>query len=174
MSKIYLPKVVRPIDLAQYSPEMAAAIAAPADGQPTAKQIWMWANPTETRKQEYRALQFRIDELLGMMKKNADQMVANKDARDKAVREGSQVPTDVPLPYKAEDLEVWMKEASRKANEWWAEMWSQHADPATHWTPEEVGDLGTACAESDPGFWEWIHHECWKLIHDYRAQAKKS
>ncbi len=53
---------------------------------------------------------------------------------------------------------------------WYAECWSQHADPATHWTADEVGEL----VKGNPDFYVWAVRRTLALITEYQAQEKKA
>ena len=53
-----------------------------------------------------------------------------------------------------------------------AELWSQHADPATHWTAAEV----TALANNDanPALYGWLTGRTIRQIQNYRAGLRKN
>lgn len=55
-------------------------------------------------------------------------------------------------------------------NEWYAVMWSQAAEPETHWTGREVLDL----QEKDPALLAWMIRETWDRRSEHISKKKKS
>ena len=51
---------------------------------------------------------------------------------------------------------------------------SQHSDPATHWTLEELQQLSEGAKETDPAFWWWFHNRILHEIQSHRMQLKKA
>jgi len=63
------------------------------------------------------------------------------------------------------------KEAAGQAlMSWYAECWSQHADPATHWTLDEVSVI----VKGDPNFYIWAVRRSLSMIAAYESEAKKA
>jgi hypothetical protein len=56
--------------------------------------------------------------------------------------------------------------------DWYARLWSQHPDPATHWTADEVRELGAS--ETDPGLYAWLTNQAVGLVNAHRERAKKN
>lgn len=56
--------------------------------------------------------------------------------------------------------------------QWYAEIWSKHADAGTHWTPQDVRDL--AINDTDPGLDDWLRGQTWELIAAHRTGEKKA
>lgn len=57
-------------------------------------------------------------------------------------------------------------------SELFAELWSQHADPATHWTPAEV--LEVANSEANPALYGWLTGRTIAAIGGYRSGFRKN
>ena len=53
---------------------------------------------------------------------------------------------------------------------WYAECWSQHPDPATHWTVDEVSIV----VKEQPDFYLWTIRRTFALIAQYQAEQKKA
>jgi hypothetical protein len=56
---------------------------------------------------------------------------------------------------------------------WFAMIWSQGSDPATHWTPAEVRQLKEQTAGNDPQFFGWLCSKTIAMIGEHRNQQKK-
>jgi hypothetical protein len=57
----------------------------------------------------------------------------------------------------------------RALNAWYARLWSQAADPETHWTVDELEQIG----EENPRLFEWLCISSWALIERHRDDVKK-
>lgn len=57
-------------------------------------------------------------------------------------------------------------------DEMYAEAWSQHADPATHWSAEDVRAL--IAHETDPALFVWLARRTREEIEAHRAGEKKA
>lgn len=125
MPKINIPVLVRPIDLADYAPELAGGT------------VHVWVNPTRDVVEERRKIFAEIGELL---KVEAEQRDDAWSARD--------------------------DELGQRSVAWYARVWSQHPDPETHWTPEEVNALSEH--ETDPGLYRWLIARTIALMEDHR------
>lgn len=130
MPKINIPVLVRPIDLADYAPELAGGT------------VYVWVNPTRDVIEERRNIFAEIGELLKV----------EAEKRDDA--------------WRARDDEL-----GRRSVAWYARIWSRHADPATHWTPEEVNQLSEH--ETDPGLYRWLIARTIALMEDHRQGVAK-
>ena len=53
--------------------------------------------------------------------------------------------------------------------EWYAQQWSQHSDPAQHWTAQELEALQT----NDPALLAWLIDATWQAIGAHRFKKKK-
>ncbi len=54
-----------------------------------------------------------------------------------------------------------------------AELWSQGSDPETHWTKDELIQLGMETAETDPELWRWLRGRTFEMIGEHRRLEKK-
>lgn len=163
MAKIKLPRAVRPVDLGAYSPEMREALEQAKNEGRSDKPLYMWVNPTSSKLRLFSALRTRIDENSRMLAENAEYLKQSDRPAD--AMEG--------LPHPPALIRKNVEDVERQVHVWWADIWSQ-GPSGTHWTPEEVKEFSDQCTEKDPGFWEWIHRECWRMVADYRARAKKA
>jgi hypothetical protein len=57
---------------------------------------------------------------------------------------------------------------------WLAEIWSQGADPARHFTVEQVGQLSDHLADTDPKCWAWLVQSTISLIESHREGNRKN
>jgi|PlaIllAssembly_1097288.scaffolds.fasta_scaffold191627_1 hypothetical protein len=172
MAKINIPRVVRPVDLGAYSPEMRTALEEAKASGGSSKPLYMWVNPTLGRLQTFGALMARYDECVRMQAGNA-KYVERKRKENEGLPPAQQIDVLAGLPYPTDLIQTSADDIARQLNVWWADIWS-HGPEGTHWTPEEIEELHAQCRENDPGFWEWIHAECWRMVHDYRDRAKKA
>lgn len=108
--------------------------------------VWAWVNPPARRIEDFNDLREQIADL--------------KDGLPKAAPDA--------IPAMSAD----MRTASDAVTAWYAEIWSQHADPATHWTPAEVAAL--AASDTDPALGRWLFQRTWDAIADHRAGEKKA
>lgn len=54
-----------------------------------------------------------------------------------------------------------------------AELWSQCSDPETHWTKDELVQLGMETMETDPALWPWLRNRTLEMISEHRRLEKK-
>ena len=54
---------------------------------------------------------------------------------------------------------------------WYARLWSQGTDAATHWTADETRQL--ALLDTDPALYSWLTTRSWELIGEHRSREKK-
>lgn len=108
--------------------------------------VWVWVNPTRAFRQEYDALTTRRETANAALS-------AAKPSDD--------------LTALAEELSAVGLGLAR----WYAQLWSQHPDAATHWTPEDVTQL--ANNEDNPALYGWLCRQAWRLIREYRAGQEK-
>ena len=105
--------------------------------------VWVWVNPPARMIDEMQALR----------------------ARSVVVRDQLQT-----IP--ASDLAPEIKAISADVSRWYAAIWSQHADPATHWTAEDV--LALDGSETDPALGGWLKGRTWDAINAHRSAQKKA
>lgn len=55
---------------------------------------------------------------------------------------------------------------------WFARLWSQHADLATHWTVEQI--QAVAESDTDPALWVWMQNKSIAMIQAHRSAARKN
>ena len=65
-------------------------------------------------------------------------------------------------------------EISEFYNGFWSQIWSQHKDKSTHWSPEDVREFNRQCQEIDPGLYDFATSMSFALMGDYlRTNRKK-
>lgn len=135
--KFNVPKIVRPVALTDYAPELTHD-----DGTPAVVQVW--ANPPAALLTRHRELSQRGQTALAALKADGDKAaaVAELNAIGAALA----------------DL--------------FAELWSQHADPATHWTAEDVTEL--ANSDANPALYGWLTRRTLAVIGEYRGALRKN
>ncbi len=109
----------------------------------------MWVNPPRARILEWQSIRARVAAL---------------------VEEAQGTPSEDPVVLE-ERGRRWLA-ANEEIAAWWSQMWSQHADGATHWTPSEVKELVTHLSDRDPEAWRWLLDTCLRLIYHYREEKK--
>lgn len=113
------------------------------DGTPAV--IHVWVNPPREFIQRHEELRRQRKELRTAIEKAEGEAILPL-ARELAVADSE-----------------WVK--------WYAELWSQHRDPQTHWTPESVQVVFGA--ESDPLLYEFLITESVGLINAHRTGNQK-
>lgn len=73
----------------------------------------------------------------------------------------------------AEDREAILRQLGDERMAWFAELWSQ-GDGETHWTVEEVRALVDETTETDPGLFQWMTAQSFRMIKEHRDNAKKA
>lgn len=53
---------------------------------------------------------------------------------------------------------------------WLAEIWSQHAEPETHFSVEDVKALANASIDQEPELYAWLIGQTMKLIAEHRKK----
>jgi len=140
-----IPKIIRPITLTDYAPEMVHDDG-PDAGKPSA--VYVWVNPPAlllTRHGELRAQASRAN-------KQLTTAASDKAALSAVAQELSSVGGGLAPLY--------------------AELWSQHADAQTHWTTQDVLDL--ANNEANPALFGWLTSRTIMAISDHRAGLRKN
>lgn len=57
---------------------------------------------------------------------------------------------------------------------WFAVIWSQGPDPATHWTRDEVRQFVTRAMETDPVLWDWVAHRTTDWIAEFTRNRRRA
>ncbi len=113
--------------------------------------IWVWVNPTRD------VLERRFAQVHqgAQLRKELNELKTLTDDLSRArVLEISQELTRV-----GEALMAWL-----------AEIWSQHKDPETHFSPEDVKTLVDECLEREPELYGWLISETFRLISEHRKK----
>lgn len=71
----------------------------------------------------------------------------------------------------AQAMEVYVREVFEPGlRQWFADLWSQHPDPATRWTMAEIIEL----EQQDPALIVWLNTRSMQMILEHRRVEKKS
>ena len=138
--RFQVPKIVRPLALTDYAPEMVK----PGTAEPLL--VWVWVNPP----------------------------VALLDAYDEALERGRELAARLDKAAGDDEIRALAQELSangRRFAEWFAEIWSQGKDEGTHWTAQDVLDMGSN--ETDPGLHSWLSARTRELIRAHREGQQK-
>lgn len=139
--KLNLPKLIRPIPLAEYAPEMEFQ----EDGK-TPAIVYAWINPPAP-------LLARFDELRAS---GAAALEKIKGAAPEAVAAASGAFDEIAAGIHAV----------------YAELWSQQADQATHWTVQDVRAL--ANNSENPTLYSWLTGRTLQMIREHRSGLRKN
>ena len=110
--------------------------------------IWTWANPPRATRLEF----YQIADEYKKLVEGAD-----------SAEEGEQ---DTGLAGQLETL-------MGRFHEWWSVLWSQHSDPETHWSAEDVRELVDVARDTDPALWGWLQEACFEIMREHREGVKK-
>ena len=149
--KIVIPKIVIPVDMADYAPELQGQC------------LYVWANPPMHVLQEYSRL---LTEL------QADELASAQRALEAPAGEVGRSPL-----WKAFDqAKLWLKAKKEekatgvdpKLLGWYAEFWS-HGPVDARWTLDEL----QALEQDDPSFLSWMIGQTWKARAEHLERKKK-
>lgn len=139
--KLTVPKLIRPIALTDYAPELTHD-----DGSPAVVQAWV--NPPQALLTRHAELTTRGRAALARV----------QDAKDN--------------PAAAAEVVAEISAVGAGLSDLFAELWSQHDDASTHWTPAEVTEL--ANSEANPALYGWLTGRTITLIREYRSGLRKN
>lgn len=135
--KLAFPKIVRPVALTEFAPEMVHD-----DGSPAVVQVWI--NPPAVRMTLYLELSRRGQAALAALKGDGDKTAV------------------------VEELNA----IGGNLSALFSELWSQHADPATHWSVADVNEV--ANSDANPALYGWLTRRTLALIGEYRSGLRKN
>lgn len=151
--KIELRRITRPVRFRDYAEEYGDEV-----------KIHCWVNPSRAKRLELQALgtasaQAR-DRLNGLLEQAAQDGI-DEDAKEQIAAEVTAL---------TDELETVMANLF----EWYADLWSQHPDADTHWTPDDVRELVAACQDNDPALWDWLQDQSIQAMVDHRQGIRKN
>lgn len=148
--KFNFTKIVLPIELAEYNEAYAG------------KQLQVWVNPPREKRLERERI---IKEYPRALAKLRDQVNSKQKA------EGSEQLAVSEHAFGSEiDAISVIAAVNRKMFVWLVEIWSQHADPETRWSLDEV----ITVYDADPTFYAWMTRRTIELMEEFRAGQKKA
>jgi hypothetical protein len=144
--QINVVPIVRPIPLREYAPEYEAIT------------VWCRVNPSRATLDQFTQLQ--------------EEMRCIEQDQQELEAQLQQTPLE-PQALQAllGPLVEQMRHNSQQTFGWYAVLWSEGKDPATHWTAEGVQAL--ASNQDEPALWLWLCQRSWDLINEHRATRKK-
>lgn len=143
--RIQIPPILRPVYLTDYAPQCVD----PATGQSIV--VWVWVNPPRQMLVDHDAL---IDQL-GQLRTRIHPGDAGAVATGEALQAGI----------------VEVQRLTTALAEWCAQLWSMHADIATHWSAEDVRALMDS--DTDPALYPWLKRRTLAAIMAHRADIEK-
>jgi DNA polymerase III alpha subunit (gram-positive type) len=138
--KFNIPKIIKPLDLSIYDESMRGI------------EIEVWVNPNRKMLDENQEI---MNELAMFIKEV--ERIASADLDDDEKQKQLQ------LAQERSD------HAMDRQNAWWATIFSQHSDDATHWTSEDIKILD----EEDTALWRFVRTAAASMIRDHREGTKK-
>lgn len=146
-------KIVRPLDLREYAPEMET-------------EIQVWVNPPRSLLVEDAGYTMAV----GTVRKGLIELTRLAEEADAS---GD--------PARIEDVRMQGRDLGGQLNELGSaqanilsQLWSQGEDPETHWSQDEVVALATRSADTDPALYLWLRRRTFEMISEYRAGQKKA
>jgi hypothetical protein len=113
--------------------------------------IWVWANPTQellVRRTEQIRRAISVREQLIALKPLTDE-----DSQARVIALGKE-----------------MEQVGEAMMAWLAEIWSQHEDPETHFSLEDVKALANESMEREPALYGWLIDQTMRLIAEHRKK----
>jgi hypothetical protein len=148
--KFEIPKTVRFLDFREYDPENAALAGV---------GIHVWVDPPRSA-------------LLELDRLNGSYLAEMKRYGGTLGPAGAKKPGLGMLFRKAREqgaFRSFVDSYHRSVYAWYARIWSQAADPETHWTVAEVQQVD----EANTVLLEWMYRKTFELIEQHRADTKK-
>lgn len=150
--KINIPKVIVPVSMAEYAPELAG------------KALQVWVNPPKQLLQAY-------DDLLTSLQ--ASELESARKMLEMPAQEEKRSPLwkafDQAAHWVQRKKETKQEGVSQALLEWYANLWSQGHDAETHWTVEELRTL----EQEDPTFLSWMIAQTWQARKAHMELKKK-
>jgi hypothetical protein len=143
--EIKVPKIVRPLDLQDYAPEMDGML------------LQVWVNPPRKLVARYVEIQDEIVKLKGKL----DEIVE----RSKNDGVGEDLTADI------EKLDTSIQAMNADLFAWFAEVWSQGGHNET---AETVAEFAKQFGDTDPALWGFVSKRTVEMIRDHRQGAQKN
>jgi hypothetical protein len=156
MMEITLPKTLKEIRLQEYAPQEKSL-----EGQ----SILVWVDPPQRTVVEFDGINARMAQALnGLAKRTTTtKVVTTRFFRWIKLLVSGKMTTDRRFVRASQNV---LQEKHR----WYARLWSQGADPDTHWSANELNEM----EKENPAFFEWLCIRTWKLIEEHRMAIKKN
>jgi hypothetical protein len=155
--KFNIPRTLRFLPLQEYDPEKPELAGV---------GFQIWVDPP-------RSVLVEFDDINRAFRQELDRIAAQ------SIRDVKKKPTA------AETLLIWLRARVRHANDshfqektavyrkalfgWYVRLWSQAADPETHWTVDELEKI----CDNNPHLYEWLCTSSWAMIDQHREDVKK-
>jgi hypothetical protein len=184
--KFQVPRIVRPIRLAEYAPEMGEAM------------IEVWVNPPRKIMAEF----FDIAKQVGEVNKELFELAKRAPVKDEptngiqpaldpspagigndrdagrtnppgASQPDSGTLSKEELAEKEKLLLEQINQLTEQTYAWYSVIWSQGKDGSNHFSAADVKKLVESLKEQDPSLWPWLAKGTQRLINEHRERAKK-
>lgn len=149
--KLNLTRVTEPLDLGDYAEAYRGQVV----------QVWVNPDLATIRRRDLLIEKYNrmLNDMLELAKKTEG---ADEKARKKMAEKARE---------QIESFNAFaLGEFTEGINKWFADLWSQGADPATHWTVEEL----VALNEQDPALYQWMKNRSVEMIGRHKDREKKS
>jgi hypothetical protein len=150
--KITIPKIILPVEMTDYSPELAG------------KFLFVWVNPPREMLAQYDEL---VNELQTKELENARRTLFPAE-QPKAESSGLQQTFDTLKHWLHIKAETKPEGIDEKLLRWYAEVWSQGPEDS-RWTVAELRELEM----QDPAFLSWMIAETWQTRNEHVQRKKK-
>jgi len=153
--KFEFVKIILPLELADY-------IAAYA-GQ----RLQVWVNPPRAMKQEREEIIRRSGQILkGIIDGQQSSVISSQSSGKPFLKRVLGI-----FKRQMDSVEL---NAVRRMNAdmfgWLSRIWSQHEDPESHWTVDEI----PVVYDSDPALYQWMVRRTIEMMESFRTEKKKA
>src|SRR5687767_13595863 len=140
--KFNFSKIILPLDLGEYHEAYAG------------QSLQVWVNPPRAKRLERETII-----------KEYPQALAKIISPDRALT----LPSPSGRGETNQMVDDLVQASNRKMFVWLVEIWSQHADPETRWSLDEV----ITVYDADPAFYTWMTRRTIELMDEFRDGQKK-
>jgi hypothetical protein len=150
MIEIKIPKIVCPLPIKEYAPELGDAL------------FMVWVNPPSTTRLRFAAIRYEIQDRLKDIKDLNAKALITKDEKKRA-----EIIAD------ADRLSKILNDLVLRLDGWISEMLSQ-GDEATRIPIEEITRIREETIDTDPRFYRWLTNRIILMVDEYRGAVKKA
>lgn len=156
---IKIPKLVQPLDLSEYAPELKGQV------------LHVWVDPPRKIFQQYDLLVIEAEQKVAEeMEDDAPAQAAVQDEEAPAVlKPFEQLKANLKrlLTIRRKRAESRAEGTDKQILEWYAVIWSQQS--GSTWSVRDI----MALEEENPSFFAWLIEQTWRMIRENRERNKK-